>query len=144
TLAESQHVPRSFLGGCCKRRALVFPGLTAKTVTESLFREAQPLGVGSAKNLVPALRSSRRFLHVNGDAPPLADVVPGVSGWGVASLPRGLPPDQIGRLLESCDLSNIAGRRDHAILTLLVRLGLRAKEAVALELHDIDWKRSAV
>ncbi len=33
------------------------------------------------------------------------------------------------------------GRRDLAILTVLVRLGLRAGEAAALQLDDIDWRR---
>jgi len=144
TISRYQAIARLFLEGRVHMQGLDLSGLTAKAVTEFLLREVQPLGVGSAKNLVTALRSSLRFLHVNGDAPPLADVVPGVSGWGVASLPRGLPPDQIGRLLESCDPSNTAGRRDHAILTLLVRLGLRAKEVVVLGLDDFDWRRAEV
>ena len=32
------------------------------------------------------------------------------------------------------------GRRDHAIILLLARLGLRASEVIALELDDIDWR----
>jgi site-specific recombinase XerD len=31
------------------------------------------------------------------------------------------------------------GRRDYAVLLLLARLGLRAKEVAALSLEDVDW-----
>jgi site-specific recombinase XerD len=48
------------------------------------------------------------------------------------------------RLLDSCDLGTAVGRRDHAMLTLLVRLGLRAGEVAALELGDFDWRRGEV
>lgn len=34
--------------------------------------------------------------------------------------------------------------RDHAILTLLARLGLRAGEAVGLELDGIDWRQGVI
>jgi site-specific recombinase XerD len=36
------------------------------------------------------------------------------------------------------------GRRDFAILTLLARLGLRAGEAAALTLDDLDWHRGEI
>ena len=36
------------------------------------------------------------------------------------------------------------GQRGFAILTLLVRLGLRAGEVAALPLDDIDWRAGAV
>jgi integrase len=42
-------------------------------------------------------------------------------------------------VLESCEQSSAVGRRNHAILLLLARLGLRAGETVALRLEDIDW-----
>jgi integrase len=43
-------------------------------------------------------------------------------------------------LLDSCDRATAIGRRDVAILTLLIRLGLRRGEVAALELDDIDWR----
>ena len=42
-------------------------------------------------------------------------------------------------LLRSCGRRNAVGRRDYALLMLLVRLGLRASEVVQLQLDDIDW-----
>jgi site-specific recombinase XerD len=96
---------------------------------------------GSAKLIVTALRSLLGFLHVAGlAARPLASAVPSVAGWRLAGLPRALEPGQAGRLLASCDREAPAGLRDFAILTLLVRLGLRRGEVAGLALDDIDWR----
>jgi site-specific recombinase XerD len=51
-----------------------------------------------------------------------------------------LPPEDVERLIASCDVSLSVGRRDRAILLLLARLGLRAGDIVQLRLQDIDWK----
>ena len=44
------------------------------------------------------------------------------------------------RVLDSCDRQTSLGKRDYAILLLLARLGLRAKEIATLTLDDIDWQ----
>jgi integrase len=36
------------------------------------------------------------------------------------------------------------GRRDRAILTVLVRLGLRAGEVAALSVDDLDWRAGGI
>jgi integrase len=98
--------------------------------------------VGSARTLIMALRSLLRFFHVTGlSATPLAGAVPAVAPWRERSLPQGLSPAAVARLLGSCDQRSATGWRDYAILVVLLRLGLRAGEAAALELDDIDWRR---
>lgn len=67
--------------------------------------------------------------------------MPTVAGWRGTALPHALEPSQVAHLLASCDRGTCVGRRDHAMLTLLVRLGLRAGEVAALTLEDIDWRR---
>ncbi len=44
-------------------------------------------------------------------------------------------------MLAGVDRRTPAGKRDWAILMLLVTYGLRAREVAALTLDDIDWKR---
>ena len=44
-------------------------------------------------------------------------------------------------MLEHVDRRTAAGKRDYAILLLLVTYGLRAREVAALTLDDLDWKR---
>jgi len=90
---------------------------------------------------VCALRSFLRYLHLAGlIGAPLAWAVPSVADLRDRSLPRGLEPAAIKKLLVSCDRRTLIGRRDYAVLLLLSRLGLRAGEVAAIELDDIDWR----
>lgn len=99
----------------------------------------------SAKTLTSGLRALLRFLHLSGRVPvALAQVVPSAAGWQLSSLPRTLEPEQVERLLSSCDCSTVLGRRDHAVLLLLARLGLRACEVARLCLEDINWRDGEV
>jgi integrase len=73
----------------------------------------------------------------------LDQAVLSVAGWN-PSLPRAIDAALVARLLASCDRRTAIGRRDHAILLLLARLGLRSGEIVALELDDIDWRAGEI
>lgn len=116
--------------------------ITTGDVSRFVVGQCTRRSVGSARTLVMALRSLLRFLHVAGlSATPLVGAVPAVAPWRKRSVPQGLSPAAVARLLHSCDRRSATGRRDYAILVLLVRLGLRAGEAAALELDDIDWRR---
>jgi integrase/recombinase XerD len=82
-----------------------------------------------------------RFLIAEGHCRAgLLGAIPVVPHWRLSSLPRYLPPQDVERLIASCDLSSSMGKRDRAILLLLARLGLRAGDIVQMRLRDIDWK----
>jgi site-specific recombinase XerD len=119
--------------------------LDAAGVTRFVGDECRRRSIPSAQNLLTGLRCLLTYLHVAGLTMfPLAPAVPSIAGRRGSSLPRGLEPAQIDRLLESCDRRQGVGRRDYAILTVLVRLGLRASEVAALSIDDVDWRRGTV
>lgn len=133
-------VARVFLDGVMSAGGLELERVTAAEVSSFLARECRQRSVPGARELVVALRSFLRYLHIAGlIAMPLQWAVPGVADLRDRSLPRGLEPVVVKRLLSSCDRRRTVGRRDYAILLLLSRLGLRAGEIVALTLEDIDW-----
>lgn len=100
---------------------------------------------GAAKQTVTALRSLLVWLHVEGEiGRPLAAAVPSVAGWRLAALPQGLERGQVQRLLGACDRATANGRRDFAIVTMLVRLGARAGEVAALTLDDVNWRAGQI
>jgi site-specific recombinase XerD len=90
---------------------------------------------------VAALRAFCRFLHYSGrHRRNLAPTVPRVARWSLASVPRCLPERSVKAVLRGgWDRRTATGRRDRAILLLLARLGLRAREVLLLTLDDIDW-----
>jgi integrase/recombinase XerD len=119
--------------------------LSAADVLGFLLSESGRRSRKSAKMLVTGLRSLLGFLHVEGlIARALAGSVPSVAGWRLAGLPRGLDGEQVRRLLASCDRATVAGRRDFAILVMLVRLAMRRGEVARLELEDVDWRAGEV
>jgi site-specific recombinase XerD len=128
-----------------ERGSLDWRRLRAAEVTEFVLRDSRQMTVGYCKNTVTSLRSLLRFLHVRGSITcDLSLCVPAVAGWRLAWLPKALESDQVDRLLRSCDSRSAIGRRDGAIVRLLVRLGLRAFEAAGLRLDDIDWRAGEI
>lgn len=104
-------------------------------------RSSTPL----AKKTVTALASLLRYLHVAGvTADPLVLAVPRVAGRGPGLPLKGPGPGEVARLLSSCDRRTSVGLRNHAVLVLLARLGLRAGEVASLRLEDIDWHHGEV
>jgi site-specific recombinase XerD len=119
--------------------------LGAADVSGFILRHASSMSRGRAKLMVTALRSFFRFLFQHGEIEAdLADMVPAVSDWRQSTIPKYLTQEEIERLLDACDRRSCVGRRDHAVLTLIARLGLRAGEVMALELDDIDWRAGEI
>jgi site-specific recombinase XerD len=119
--------------------------LRSTDVTAFVQRHARRHSSSQAKSLVNAMRSFLRYLRYQGLIEvDLAKVVPSVAKWSLSDLPKHLPASAVQRVLDGCDLETPTGRRDHAILLLLARLGLRAGEVVRLKLEDIDWDNALI
>jgi len=115
--------------------------LDASDISGFVLRHAHTMSPGRAKLMVTALRSLLRFLFARGAiARDLAACVPAVANWRLATVPKYLRPEEVDRLLRTCDRATAVGRRNYAVLLLLARLGLRAGEVVTLELDDIHWR----
>jgi len=132
---------RLFLAGREGPDGLGLERLCAADVTSFLARECSERSVSGARDLVCALRSLLRYLHLAGlIEAPLVWAVPSVADLRDRTLPRGLESGAVKKLLASCDRRRLVGRRDFAILLLLSRLGLRAGEVAGLRLDDVDWR----
>ena len=115
--------------------------LSAGEVVTYVQRRAPTMARKTAKLMVAAMRAFLNYARYRGlIRSDLAIGIPPVADWSRTSIPRGLPPQDIRRVLRCCDRGRPTGRRDYAILLLLARLGLRACEIAGLGLDDIDWK----
>ena len=125
---QNAYVPaaRVFLSARESANGLGLERLSAADVSSFLTLECSKRSVSGARDLVCALRSLLRYLHLAAlIAAPLVWAVPSVADLRDRTLPRGLEPAAVRRLLAACDRRRLVGRRDFAILLLLARLGLR-------------------
>jgi site-specific recombinase XerD len=138
TVANYERVVRLFLA---RHEGRAFGDLSAAGVSRFMTSQCRQVSVRAAERLATGLRSFLGFALLEGlISTPLAGAVPSVARRSGAGLPRGLTAKQVAALLASCDRRRALGRRDYAILVLLLRLGLRAAEVAALRLDDIDWR----
>lgn len=122
-----------------------FAGLDARSLRKFVLEKSGQTGWAATKKCVTALRLFVRFLTAEGRCPAGLDAaIPAVVHWRLSSLPRYVHPQDVERIIGSCDLGSPVGRRDRAILLLLARLGLRAGDIVGLRLSDIDWAGASV
>jgi integrase/recombinase XerD len=99
----------------------------------------------SVRSRCGVLRVFLRYLHRERlIAKDLSECVEMSRSYRLSSVPRSITWDDVRRMLEAVDRRTIAGRRDYAILVLLVTYGLRGREVAALTLDDIDWKRERI
>ena len=107
---------------------------------------AERRAVGLAKTTVRQtcgmLRVFLRYGHREGV---LRQDLSGTVDWPqvyrLSDVPRSISWAEVERVLAGVDRRTPCGKRDYAILLLLVSYGLRGREVAALTLDDIDWKR---
>ena len=141
TIVNYEPVARLFLAGRERPGGLALERVSAADVSMFLVAECPKRSVSGARDLASALRAFLRYLHVAGlIEAPLVWAVPSVADLRDRTLPRGLEPAAVRKLLAGCDRRRTVGRRDYAILLLLARLGLRRGEVAAIQLKDVDWR----
>lgn len=119
----------------------VVADLDGAAVLSTIVVAAEAMPSPSLRCVVTALRSFLRFLHATGRvAASLVSAVPALKAWPRTTLPSVLSAGEARRLVAACDSTTSRGRRDAAIVLVLLRLGLRASEVARLELDDIDWR----
>ena len=131
---------RWFLGGLASGGGLA--GLSAGEVTGAVLRRAASgVSVSATQNFVSGLRAFLRFGFVDGllEAD-LSQAALLVCGRRRSSLPKGIGKADARALLDACDRRSVLGRRDYALIILLLRLGLRRGEVAGLTLDDLDWR----
>ena len=144
TIYRLTDVARRFLVECGATRA-VLRAVRPTHVRDFLRKVSRDYSPRSLAGFGSDLRSLLRFLLVTGVVHHLlAEAVPSAVGWRDHAIPRGISASDVRSLIRSCDRRTAIGRRDHAVLMLLTRLGLRAGEVQSLTVDDIDWRQGEI
>jgi len=92
-----------------------------------------------------ALRSFFRYLYVTGElSRDLSAQIATPRIYALETVPRAVSWSDALRVLSVPDRSTVTGRRDYAILVLLLAYGVRAGECMALTLSDVDWRSDRI
>lgn len=119
--------------------------LTAEAVRVFIDERAAVQKPRSVQVRINALRALLRWLWVRRLIPvPLHDQVMSMHAPAGPPLPRGLSASEVAGLYASLSTDPPARLRDTALVSLMLRLGLRAGEAASLRLEDIDWRTGRV
>lgn len=119
--------------------------LSANTIHDYIVVTAQPLHRASKKHLTSSIRSFLRFAHIKGYLKrDLIEAVPVIATRKLDSLPQNKPWEDIQKLLILPDRSTHAGRRDFAVLSLLISYGVRIGQVTTLKLQDIFWQEGII
>ena len=120
---------------------ILLKNLHPNNIVRFILRDTETVSAKRAQLIVCSLRSFFRFLYQQGEtANDLSPSALTVANWRLSELPKFLEPEQVERLLQSCNQDTLIGQRDYVILLLLARLGLRAGDVVHMTLDDIDWE----
>jgi integrase/recombinase XerD len=141
TVTNAAYTVRQFLAWRAANGRGPIEQLEPFELEEFVLVESRRLKRSSMRSHVGTLRTFVRFLFATGVIErDLSSAVPQVASARFDGLPKALEPSMVAALLNSCDRNRPVGRRDYAIFTLMVRLGLRAVEIARMQLDDIDWR----
>jgi integrase len=140
------HIVERLLDAKFAGRPVVVAELQTDDIRQFIADQFDALGTTSnAITIASTLRAHLRYRASLGDAvQPLLAVITSPAHWSLASLPRGLTPEEVDRLLSSFTTVLPSPRRGYAVVRLALDLGLRGIEISRLQLADIDWRQSTV
>lgn len=127
-------------------RPVVVGELRIDDIRQFIADQLDALGTTSnAITIASTLRAYLRYRATCGDAVQrLLAVIASPAHWRMASLPRGLKPEEVDRLLSSFTSALPSPRRGYAVVRLALDLGLRGIEISRLQLADIDWRQGTL
>lgn len=119
--------------------------LSPQIIHDYIITTATPLHRASKKHLTSSIRSFLRFAHINSYLKrDLIEAVPVITTRKLDRLPQSLSWKDVQKLLEMPDRNTPIGRRDYAVLLLLIRYGVRIGQATSLKLQDIHWQEGVL
>ena len=102
---------------------------------------ARQVSTSSLRSACGVLRVFVRYLHRLGVlTADISQCIEAPRTYRLSKIPRSITWDEVRRMFEAVDRRTRIGKRDYAILMLLVTYGMRSREAAALTLDDIDWQ----
>ena len=145
TIAGVTRIADRFLDHCFGAKGDRIGDLTGEHVASYLASLAERVPPYRDKTPPSHLRTFLVFLfRTKRTRTNLSLCVPKVAQRFAARLPRYVGPEEIERVVNAVPKGSKTPLRSRALLLLMARLGLRAPEARAITLDDIDWREGTL
>jgi integrase/recombinase XerD len=142
TQLSYRHHLRHLEAYLCDIKASSVKELSPTMLSAFVTKCSESWGMSMLNGLCAVLRVFLRYLYREKLVPrDLSPTIEGPRKYRLSSIPRSISWTEVERMLGAVDRRSAVGRRDYAILLLLVTYGLRGREVAALTLEDIDWER---
>jgi integrase/recombinase XerD len=116
--------------------------LSVPLLSAFIADSSRALGLRTLVDVASVLRVFLGFLYRERlIATDLARTVEAPQRHRLADVPRSISWAEVQKVLAGVDRRSPVGKRDYALLLLMVTYGLRAREIAALTLESIDWRR---
>jgi site-specific recombinase XerD len=144
TIISNNQILHKFLDFLDKENVTESSGITPSHVTKFLGRysTAKPKYVAT---ILYVMRNYLSFLYQQGfTKEDLSKSLPKVRIMRNAFIPYSWNTEDVKKLLGAVDRADPKGKRDYAILLMIVRLGLRVSDIRGLKLSSLNWNRKTI
>jgi len=123
-----------------KKKKRDLSSTTVKDIDEFVLSVGKSVSLVTLANICTCLRPFFRFLYSTKRIPMnLAICIRSPKISRHENPPRGLPWQEVRRIINAIDQNTLIGKRDYAVFLLMASYGLASAEVRGLSLNDIDW-----
>ena len=141
TLVQYRHYLQRFQDYLRRLERPLLPDVPPAVISAFIIESGENIDKRSVQSLCSILKVFFRYLYRVGLVTrSLSNVIESPRRYRLSNLPRSIAWSDVECMLLKIDRRSVVGKRDYAILLLLVTYGLRASEVGALTLDDINWK----
>jgi integrase/recombinase XerD len=119
-------------------------GITPEIISDYVV-SISPKHEKSIAAILTTLRVFLRFLYLHGyTEKDLSHSVPKQNKYSFPAVPSTWDPTEVMCMLDAIDRGSPLGKRDYAILILVVKLGIRAGDIKAMQLANLNWSSKTI
>jgi site-specific recombinase XerD len=137
-------ISKLFMRYAAERGHLSLRDVSREDIVGFIPHISQRYRLGSMSAVLTALRSFFQFAQCCGYCDwDMSQALPRTSAAKTVVY-APLTTDEEASLLQSMDRTTSAGKRDYALVLLIMRTGLRTVDIMNLQINDLDWRRNTI
>jgi site-specific recombinase XerD len=119
--------------------------ITAQYIISFIKRRSIHYASGIIGVVSASLRSFLKYVTLSGyDVKHLLAAIPRLTNWRLSQVPKSLSAIEINKLLSIFNQEDPSGKRNYAMASFLIDLGLKYCEVSRIKIKDINWHNGVI